>query len=146
MASDPTTRLSLSTPKLLNTKDRTPEYLKMNPNGRMPALYPLHDKSKHLDVTVDDPERHPHYEWMFFQMSSQGPYFSQAFRFIFHHAEKIPTVYRMDVLRVFGVPEPVLSMQECVVSEKITIVAICFVPWNNIVVRLHGEDVKFEAE
>ncbi|TCD71660.1 Glutathione S-transferase 2 [Steccherinum ochraceum] len=150
-------------------EQKTPEYLKINPNGRLPALvdhenddYTVwesaaillyivdkYDKESKLSFPADHPERHHLYQWLFFQMSGQGPYMGQAFWFIRSHPEHIPSAierYKNEIKRVVGVLESVLSKQEWLVGEKLTIADISFVPRNAALGYLFGEDFDFEKE
>jgi len=157
--------------KYLNAKEgehKAPAYLKLNPNGRLPALvdhknndYTVwesaailiylvdkYDTEKKYNVTNDEDKYHL-YQWLFFQMSGQGPYYGQGFWFGFHHPEKIPSAqirYQNEAKRVLGVLESVLSTQEWLVGGKVTIADIAFVPWNNVLNVLLGAGFDFEKE
>ncbi|TCD64422.1 Glutathione S-transferase 2 [Steccherinum ochraceum] len=146
-----------------------PEFLKINPNGRIPALvdhkngdYTVwesaaillyivdkYDKDNKLSIPVGHPERHHLYQWLFFQMSGQGPYMGQAFWFIRYHPEHVPSAierYKNETKRVFGVLESVLSKQEWLVGGKVTVADINFITWNRAFEILFGEELDFEKE
>ncbi|THH21379.1 hypothetical protein EUX98_g8394 [Antrodiella citrinella] len=156
--------------KFLNTKEeyKSPEYLKLNPNGRLPTLvdhknndYTVWESAAILLYLVDkydtkkkhtvtkDKDKYHIYQWLFFQMSGQGPYFGQGFWFTYLHSEKIPSAqlqYQNEARRILSVLESVLSKQEWLVAGKVTIADIAFVLWNNIINVLLGADVSFEKE
>ncbi|GAA6008279.1 hypothetical protein JCM10207_000065 [Rhodosporidiobolus poonsookiae] len=130
------------------------EFLKINPNGRIPALvdhqnndfavweskacllYLVNKYDKEGKFTVGNgvEEQATLMQWLFFQASGQGPYFGQAAHFIMFAPEKIPYAmerYRKETARVFGVLESVLSKQEWLVGGKLTIADLSFISWNN---------------
>ncbi|TBU38348.1 glutathione S-transferase C-terminal-like protein [Dichomitus squalens] len=130
----------------------SPEYTKLNPNGRIPALVDhkngdfviwesdaillylvdKYDTEKRLTVT-DEKERYSLIQWLFFQASGQGPYFGQA----------VPSAierYRKEVLRVFSVLESVLSKQEWLVGGKPTIADFSFISWNHVAINFAVKD------
>ncbi|KAI0632131.1 glutathione S-transferase C-terminal-like protein [Trametes polyzona] len=130
----------------------SPEHLKYNPNGRIPTLVDhangdfaiwesdaiilylaeKYDKARTLYVDNFE-EKMQIAQWLFFQASGQGPYFGQAAHFLMYHPERIPSAterYQKEVLRVLGVLESVLSKQDWLVADKLTIADLSFVPWN----------------
>jgi len=147
---------------------KAPEYTKYNPNGRVPTL--IDHKNNDLAVwesgaillyltskydtehrydAVDDVGKFQVLQWLFFQVSGQGPYFGQAAWFQNFHPEKIPSAidrYKAETKRVLGVLESVLSKQEWLAAGKFTIADLSFVPWNAGVSRLLGDDFDFEKE
>ncbi|TCD63261.1 Glutathione S-transferase 2 [Steccherinum ochraceum] len=145
------------------------EYLKINPNGRIPALIDhknndyivwesaaimlyivdKYDTENRLNISAGDPERHHLYQWLFFQMSGQGPYMGQASWFNRNHPEKLPSAierYQNETRRVLGVLESVLSKQQWLDGGKLTIADIIYVPWNNILGQVLGPEFSFERE
>ncbi|OJT02810.1 Glutathione S-transferase 1 [Trametes pubescens] len=137
-------------------EQKKPEYLKINPNGRVPALVDhsngdftiwesdaillylveKYDKEHKLSV-ADVNEKFKLIQWLFFQSSGQGPYFGQAVWFMKYHQEKIPSAverYQKEILRVFGVLESVLSKQEWLVGGKVTVADISFITWTDIAI------------
>ncbi|KAH8100292.1 glutathione S-transferase C-terminal-like protein [Cristinia sonorae] len=157
--------------KYLNSQKgehKAPEFLKINPNGRLPALVDhkngdfavwesaailiyltdKYDTEKKFTFTEGN-EKYELLQWLFFQMSGQGPYFGQGFWFTFFHPEKVPSAverYQNEAKRVLGVLESVLSKKEWLVGGKVTIADIAFVPWNNSLKGLLGADFDFEKE
>ncbi|KAI0642634.1 glutathione S-transferase C-terminal-like protein [Trametes meyenii] len=147
-----------------NGAHKEAEYLKVNPNGRLPALvdhsngdftiwesdaivlYLLdrYDPNHKLSV-VDGNDKYTFNQWLFFQASGQGPYFGQLFWFIRFHPEPVPSAlerYRNEILRVFGVLEGVLSKQEWLVGGRFTAADLSFVTWNEIAIRQGFKDVE----
>ncbi|MCJ1357952.1 MAG: glutathione S- transferase, nitrogen catabolite repression regulator [Icmadophila ericetorum] len=147
--------LELSLPykeEIIQGKDlHTPIYEKINPNGRVPAIYDpntdvtlwesgaiveylidTYDKEAKLTYTTS-PEKFLLKQWLMFQMSGQGPYFGQAAWFTFYHHEKLPsavTRYRNEVLRVCAVREAALEGKEYLVGDKCTYADLSFVIWD----------------
>jgi len=139
--------------------------LKINPNGRIPAIIDHHnndfivwetlaileylvdkyDKNHKLSSTGQD--KYTELQWIAFQVSGQGPYFGQSAWFQHFHAEKIPSVverYNNEIKRVFGVLESVLSKQKYLVGDKVTIADLSFIPWNSAVVNWLIPDIGIE--
>ncbi|TCD61229.1 Glutathione S-transferase 2 [Steccherinum ochraceum] len=150
-------------------EQKGPEFLSINPNGRIPALidhrnddYTVwesaaamlylvdkYDTENRLSIPATDPERHHLYQWLFFQMSGHGPYMGQGFWFLRYHVDRVPSAterYQNETKRVLGVLESVLSKQEWLVGGKMTIADIIFVAWNNALRTLLGVEFDFENE
>ncbi|KAI0659291.1 glutathione S-transferase C-terminal-like protein [Cubamyces menziesii] len=148
---------------------KEPEYLKLNPNGRVPTLvdhsngdftiwesdaiilYLIEKYDPEHKLSVSDAnEKFTLIQWLFFQASGQGPYFGQAFWFKYIHSEQIPSAierYQKEILRVFGVLESVLSSQAWLVGGKPTVADLSFITWNepaiNVVLQgVEGVDVE----
>lgn len=140
--------------KYINAKEgehRTPEYLSLNPNGRLPTLidhknndYTIWESAAILLYLVDEydiekkftvtktEDKHHLNQWLFFQGSGQGATFAQGYIFNHMHREKLPSAqlrYQNETRRVLGVLESVLSKQEWLVGGKLTIADIAFVPY-----------------
>ncbi|KAK2746056.1 glutathione S- transferase, nitrogen catabolite repression regulator [Myotisia sp. PD_48] len=104
---------------------KSPEYTKLNPNGRTPTIYdPNTDttlwESGAIITYLIDTYDHEHRisfpraskeyylanQWLFFQTSGQGPYFGQWYWFTTRHPEKIPSAidrYSGEMRRILGV-------------------------------------------
>ncbi|KAI0827079.1 glutathione S-transferase C-terminal-like protein [Trametes gibbosa] len=139
-------------------------YTNINPNGRLPALvdhsngdfaiwrsdaillYLVDKYDKDHKLSVSDPnERHLLIQWLFFQASGQGPYFGQAVWFMKYHGEKVQSAverYQKEIIRVLGVLESVLSKQEWLVGDKLTVADISFVTWNEVAIHFVLEGVE----
>ncbi|KAE8333747.1 glutathione S-transferase [Aspergillus sergii] len=121
------------------TEVKSPPYLSLNPNGRLPTL---HDPNTNLTIwesgaiieyLVDrydtsrrlsfEPGTHDFYlakQWLHFQMSGQGPYYGQLAWFKKFHEEQVPSAverYVKEVNRVTGVLEGWLEKQAGVYGE-----------------------------
>ncbi|KAF9777541.1 glutathione S-transferase C-terminal-like protein [Thelephora terrestris] len=135
---------------------KAPEYLKVNPNGRIPAIidhrnndfvvwetlaileYLVDKYDKNHKVSSTGQDKYIELQWLAFQVSGQGPYFGQAAWFQRLHAEKIPSAierYNNEIKRVFGVLDSVLSKQKYLVGDKVNIADLSFIPWNSGVVN-----------
>ncbi|KAI0372096.1 glutathione S-transferase C-terminal-like protein [Pilatotrama ljubarskyi] len=147
-------------------EQKSPEFLKLNPNGRVPVLvdhnnndftiwesgaillYLIEKYDPEHKLSVEDPEEHSQLlQWLFFQNSGQGPYFGQAMWFLRYHHERVPSAierYQKEILRVFGVLDNVLSKQEWLVGGKMTIADLAFLPWNYAAIYRGGLD-QFEG-
>jgi len=147
---------------LKNGEQRGPEYTKINPNGRIPALvdhqnndFVIWESNAVMTYLVEkyDPDhkisatssndKFSQLQWLFFQSSGQGPYFGQAAWFLRLHPEKVQSAidrYQKEVLRVWGVLESVLSKREWLVGDKCTVADLSFVVWNIPHIVLAGYD------
>jgi glutathione S-transferase len=113
---------------------KTPEYLAVNPNGRLPSirdpntgitlwesgaiveyLIEQYDTEHKISFAPGTPESYHAKQWLFFQTTGQGPYYGQLSWFKKFHAEKLPSAierYAKEVNRVSGVLEGWLAQQE----------------------------------
>jgi GST-like protein len=129
-----------------------PEYVAINPNGRIPAIVDhgaagapggqlavfesgailiyLAEKTGKL-LAPSGAARYEALEWVMFQMSAVGPMFGQYFHFTTAAPEKLPYAierYRKEALRIFGVLEGRLAEHEYLAGEY-SIADICTYPW-----------------
>ncbi|RPD53907.1 glutathione S-transferase C-terminal-like protein [Lentinus tigrinus ALCF2SS1-7] len=136
-----------------NEQKQSP-HVDYNPNGRIPTLIDhkngdfvlwesnaillylvdKYDTEKRFTVT-DENQKHIVNQWLFFQASGQGPYFGQAFWFMFYHPEKVPSAverYQKEAQRVFSVLDGVLAKSPSgwLVGDKLTIADLSFITWN----------------
>jgi glutathione S-transferase len=113
---------------------KSPEYLAVNPNGRMPALQDpntgltLWESGAILEYLVEKYDTEKKYsfapgsdeyylakQWLMFQMSGQGPYYGQAVHFHKYHPEQLQSAkerYVKEIARVTGVLEAHLKKQK----------------------------------
>ncbi|CBX93478.1 hypothetical protein IAQ61_009172 [Plenodomus lingam] len=136
---------------------KKPEFLAINPNGRMPAIYDpntdltLWESGAIIEYLVDryDEQRKLSFEpgsketwlarqWLYFQVSGQGPYFGQAVWFTKYHSEQLPSAqnrYYQEIKRVTSVLESHLKQQPkgsdgpWLVGGKFSYADLAFVPW-----------------
>jgi len=131
-------------------------FISINPNGRVPAIedpntgYTIWESGAIIKYMVDEydkdhkisyatkPELYHTDEWLFFQVSGQGPYFGQFAWFSFLHPEKLPSAierYANEIKRIIGVIDTHLTKhnQQWLVGDKCTYADLSFVPWNQII-------------
>ncbi|KAI9684380.1 MAG: glutathione S- transferase, nitrogen catabolite repression regulator [Trizodia sp. TS-e1964] len=148
--------------KFVDFKDiKGPEYTAINPNGRVPSIHDpntgitlwesgaiieylvaTYDKEGRISIKTE-PDLWLVKQWLYFQMSGQGPYFGQAGWFAHFHAEKIPSAqerYFKEVRRVFGVLNTVLEGKQYLVGNKCTVADLSFVTWDVTIPWVMGAD------
>ncbi|KAF2736016.1 glutathione S-transferase [Polyplosphaeria fusca] len=144
------------------------EYLKLNPNGRLPTiqdpntgltlwesgaiiqyLVDHYDKDGKISYTTF-PEKCFTQQWLAFQISGQGPYFGQATWFARFHVETLPSAterYINEIMRVVGVLEIALTRNGAgwLVGEKCTYADLAFVTWAAVGEGLLKEMGKYDG-
>ncbi|KAI1325777.1 glutathione S-transferase [Xylariaceae sp. FL0255] len=156
---------------------KQPDYLAINPNGRMPAIYDpntdltlwesgaiveylidTYDKDNHkISYPAGSKEAYLTKQWLYFQVSGQGPYYGQAVWFSKLHSEQIPSAverYVKEINRVTGVVEGHLSKQKAsaggdgpwLVGDKMTYADIAWIMWQRTIYNYLGADIiDYEA-
>lgn len=134
---------------------KQPAYEKININGRIPAvedpntgitlwesgaiieyLVETYDKRKVISFQPGTDEYFKAKQWLFFQVSGQGPYFGQAIFFHMFNPEPIPSAvdrYVNEIKRVSGVLDRALAGKEYLVGNKYSYVDIAFLPWFRLI-------------
>ncbi|MGL4395946.1 MAG: glutathione S-transferase family protein [Hyphomicrobium sp.] len=122
--------------RLGENDQKQPEYLKINPNGRIPTIVDrdngnfavfesgaimlyLAEKTGKL-LPSDAKKRSQVIQWLMFQMGGVGPMQGQANVFFRYFPEKIPPViarYQKEVKRLYGVLDTRLADHEYLVDD-----------------------------
>jgi glutathione S-transferase len=153
---------------------KNPEYVAINPNGRVPSIHDpntditlwesgaiieylieKYDTEHKFSFAPGTPESYHAKQWLFFQVSGQGPYYGQLGWFKLFHPEKIPDVidrYVKEVNRVSAVLDGWLAKQKLkygenaagdgpwFVGNKYSYVDIAFVMWQHIIGKITEKD------
>ncbi len=149
----------------------TPEFLSLNPNGKIPAILDpdgpggkplglfesgaillyLAEKSGAL-LPADAALRYETIQWVFFQMASVGPMFGQLgyfFKFAGKEIEdKRPLErYRNETKRLLGVLETRLEGRRWIMGDDYTIADISLIGWVRNLIGFYGarDLVDFDA-
>jgi len=147
---------------ILKNESSTPEFLSLNPNGKIPAIIDpngpggvpiglfesgaillyLAEKTRKL-LPADPVLRYETIQWVFFQMASVGPMFGQVG--YFHKfagreiADKRPLErYRDESKRLLGVLETRLEGRTWIMGEDYTIADISLLGWVRNLVGFYG--------
>ncbi|KUJ06634.1 glutathione S-transferase Ure2-like protein [Mollisia scopiformis] len=145
------------------SKVKEPEFLAINPNGRIPAIHDpntdltlwesgaiieylieRYDTEHKFSFPAGTPEAYHAKQWLFFAASGQGPYYGQLGWFKLYHEEKIPSAierYVKEVNRVTGVLDGHLAKQKVgpdsdgpwLVGDKYSFADMVFVSWQKII-------------
>jgi glutathione S-transferase len=129
-------------------EQKTPEFLKINPNGRIPAIvdrelgnFPIFEsgalmiycaeKSGKL-LPTDVKGRSRVIQWLMFQMGGIGPMFGQAQHFRRFAPQPLPYAiqrYSKEAARLYGVLEKHLAASEYLAEDGYSIADIASYPW-----------------
>ncbi|KAK5998672.1 Glutathione S-transferase-like protein gedE [Cladobotryum mycophilum] len=144
---------------IANPKEES--FLKINPNGRLPAikdpnnddfilwesgaiieyLIETYDKEGKLNLPLAN-DRALLKQYLFFEVSGQGPYYGQGVWFHKLHPEDLPSVkkrYSDQTVRVMEVLDGLLKGKQYLVGDKCTYADLSFVPWDVIVTGQFSE-------
>lgn len=140
-----------------------PEFLKISPNNRMPALVDYEPKSAKGPISVfesgaillylaektgkfiyaDLPGRVEVLEWLFWQMAGLGPMAGQSGHFRNYAPEKIPYAidrYTKEVSRLYAVLDKRLADRDFIAGDDYTIADMASYPWVNP--QAHGQNIE----
>ena len=156
---------------ITKNENRTPEFLSLNPNGKIPAILDpggpggkplalfesgaillyLAEKTGKL-LPSDPARRYETIEWVFFQMAFIGPMFGQLG--FFHkfagreYEDKRPRDrYAAESRRLLGVMEAHLAGRDWIMGEEYSIADISMLGWVRNLIGFYGarELVEFDA-
>jgi len=154
---------------------KKPEYTAINPNGRLPSIHDpntdltlwesgaiveylidKYDTEHRFSFPAGSAESYHAKQYLFFQVSGQGPYYGQAAWFKAFHHEQLPSAiarYVGEINRVTGVLEGILKAKAeeaekaggvgdgpWLVGGKYSYADIAFVSWQTVVLKIHGPD------
>ncbi|KAL1596342.1 Transcriptional regulator ure2 [Paraconiothyrium brasiliense] len=152
-------------------KAKDPEYLAINPNGRLPAIYDPntdltlwesgaiieylvenYDHDHKLSHAIGTPSAYHSKQWLYFQASGQGPYYGQAVWFKKYHPEHLPSAlhrYVAEMKRVTSVLEGHLKKQRAryrsepwLAGDRMTYADIAFIPYQLVVPKILNQELK----
>jgi GSH-dependent disulfide-bond oxidoreductase len=132
-----------------NREQFTPEYLKINPNGKIPSIvdpdgpggkpYSMMESGAILIYLADKtgrffPQKSKYevLQWLMFQMGSVGPMFGQAHHFMRAKKDEVPygsERYGNEAKRLYGVMDRQLQANEYLSGPEYTIADIATYPW-----------------
>ena len=132
-----------------NAEQFTPEYLKINPNGKIPSIvdpegpggkpYAMMESGAILVYLADktgkflpEKKRYDVLQWLMFQMGSVGPMFGQAHHFMRAKKDEIPygsERYGNEAKRLYGVMDARLGASAYLSGPEYTIADIATYPW-----------------
>lgn len=134
-------------------RQHSPEYLLINPNGKIPAIVDhqagisvfesaailsyLSRKFEYLQPRSTD-EQWAVQQWLFFQVGAIGPMLGQLWWFVHGsatHNEEAIARYRKESLRIYGVVDQRLAKSSYLASDVYSIADIAAFPW----LRTHEE-------
>jgi GST-like protein len=134
-----------------NREQFAPEYLKINPNGKIPSIvdpdgpdgkpYSMMESGAILIYLAgktgkflpkSERAKYDALQWLMFQMGSVGPMFGQAHHFMRAKKDEIPygsERYGNEAKRLYGVMERQLQAHEFLSGSEYTIADIATYPW-----------------
>jgi GST-like protein len=156
---------------IMKSETLTPEYLSLNPNGKIPAIIDpdgpggkpiglfesgaillyLAEKTGEF-ISKDPAERYETIEWVFFQMASVGPMFGQVGYFHKFAGKEIDDKrplnrYRDESKRLLGVMETRLVGRQWIMGDQYSIADISMLGWVRNLIGFYGarELVEFDS-
>ena len=131
-----------------NAEQFAPEYLKINPNGKVPSIVdPDGPDGKRITMMesgailiylaektglfFDQRDRYTILQWLMFQMGGVGPAFGQAHHFMRAKKDEIPygtERYGKEARRLYGVMDRKLS-ESCHFADSYSIADMAIYPW-----------------
>jgi len=138
-------------------EQKSPEFTKLNPNGRIPAIVDHGNKDfvvwesgailQYIAEKYDTSgkfygkttqERAHVNQWVAYQISGLGPSQGQANWFLHFHSEKLPSAierYQNESKRIYEVIDKYLAEgnKQYLVGDRFTIADIAFYPWVKVV-------------
>jgi len=132
-----------------NREQFSPEYLKINPNGKIPSIVDpegpggkpisMMESGAILIYLADktgkffpEKSRYQVLQWLMFQMGGVGPMFGQAHHFMRAKKDEVPygsERYGNEAKRLYGVMERQLGANEYLSGRDYTIADIATYPW-----------------
>lgn len=112
-------------------------------------LVETYDKDLKISFTRGTPEYYHAKQWLYYQVSGQGPYFGQAVWFTVFHPEKIQSAqdrYINEIIRVSGVINRALDGKEWLVGGKFSFADLVFVPWYDVVAARFSDSVNIQKD
>lgn len=133
---------------LKNNEQKKPEFLKINPNGRIPAIVDLEgesgleipvfesgailiylaEKSSHF-IGTNESQRAQVMSWLMFQMSGIGPAFGNYYYAKNNKIAGMVERFELESGRLIGVMEQRLSQTQYLAGEFYSIADIATYPW-----------------
>lgn len=145
-------------------EQQSPEYLTINPNGRMPAIVDTDpaDKSGNLSIFESGAilwylgEKFKKFvpessrgkvdvsQWLFWQVAGLGPMLGQNHHFNHYAPEKIPYAidrYTRETTRLYTVLNHHLEMHKWIAAGEYTIADMAIYPWI-VPYKMQGQDLE----
>jgi len=141
-------------------EQRDPKYLKINPNGKIPAIVDtetgqcvfesgailIHLAEKSGRFFPDESRRRMEVlQWLFFQVGSIGPMLGQLWHFV-DLTQPVPYAldrYRKETLRLYGVVDRRLAEAPFIAGDEYTIADIAHWPWLRVYKALGIDIAEF---